>query len=127
MRDWNKLTVTRKKKLLWEVFTKYIKMRDNWTCVTCGKQAKGYGMGGGHYIAKGACGAEYYFHERNVHAQCTDCNLRLEGNRPAYREFIIKKYGDETLLDLENNYWKPCKDYPYEEKYRYYTSLVEAH
>ena len=95
------------KKKLWEHFTAYIKERDNWTCVTCGKKAKGYGMGGGHYIAKGGCGNEYYFHERNVHAQCTNCNLKLEGNRPAYREFILRTYGEETLHDLENNYHKP--------------------
>lgn len=124
IRNWAKMTVSKKKKLLWEVFTKYIKLRDNYTCVTCGQHSKGQGMGGGHYIAKGACGADYYFHEKNVHAQCTHCNLTLEGNRPAYRAFIIKKYGQEVLEDLENNYWRPNKEYPYEEKYRYYTELI---
>jgi hypothetical protein len=66
-------------------------------------------MGGGHYIAKAACGLDYYFSERNVHAQCTYCNLTLEGNRPAYRAFILGRYGRATLLDIERNYHRPCK------------------
>lgn len=66
-------------------------------------------MGGGHYIAAGACGLDYYFSERNVHAQCTHCNLTLEGNRPAYRAFILRTYGRGTLKDIESNYHKPCK------------------
>lgn len=77
-------------------------------------------MNAGHYIAKGACNAEYYFHEKNVHAQCAYCNLVLEGNRPAYRAFILRTYGEETLFDLENNYRGATKDYPYEEKINHY-------
>lgn len=120
-----KRTKSSLKKALWKVFTKYIKARDNYTCITCGIQAEGFGMGGGHYMARGACGAEYYFHEKNVHAQCTSCNLKLEGNRPAYRAFILKRYGPETLKDLEMNYHKPCPDYPYEAKINHYKSLIQ--
>jgi hypothetical protein len=113
------------KKKLWKIFAVYIKIRDKWTCVTCGKYDTGYGMGAGHYIAKAACGAEYYFHEKNVHAQCTDCNLRKEGNRPEYRKFILRKYGQDTLDDLEKNYHKPSIDYPYVAQISHYTALVE--
>lgn len=119
-----KAKISTLKKKLWAIFTLYIKMRDHWTCVTCGKFAKGYGMGGGHYIAKAACGAEYYFHEKNVHAQCTYCNLTLEGNRPAYREFILRTYGKKTLADLETNYHKPSPYFDYEAKIEHYTRLV---
>lgn len=80
-------------------------------------------MNAGHYIAKGACGADYYFSEKNVHAQCSYCNLALEGNRPAYRQFIVKTYGDDVLWDLENNYRTPSPDYPYKEKIEYYKNL----
>lgn len=88
--------------------------------MTCGKYATGHGMGGGHYIAKAACGNDYYFHEQNVNAQCTNCNLRLEGNRPAYRQFILEEYGEEVLNDIETNYHKPCPEYPFEEKIKEY-------
>lgn len=83
-------------------------------------------MGGGHYIAKGACGLDYYFSERNVHAQCTRCNLQLEGNRPAYRAIILRRYGRATLLDLETNYHKPCKwtREDFETKIAYYKAKV---
>lgn len=117
------MSISSQKKKLWKVFATYIKNRDKWTCVTCGKQAYGQGMNAGHYIAKGACSAEYYFHERNVHAQCAYCNLALEGNRPAYRKFIMSKYGEDVLNDLENNYRGASKDYPYEEKTCYYEKL----
>lgn len=124
MRKVKKKTTGKLKKDLWTVFTKYIKQRDNYTCVTCGKRAEGQGMGSGHYIAKAACGAKYYFSEENVNAQCTNCNLTLEGNRPAYRAFIIKKYGTDTLKDIEMNYHKPCPDYPYEKQIEHYKKLI---
>jgi len=120
-----KKTITSQKKKLWAVFTKYIKARDGNVCVTCGRKVEGHGSQGGHYIAKGACGLEYYFHEKNVHCQCGDCNLRLEGNRPAYREFIIRKYGMEALLDIERNYHRPCHDYPFDQKVAHYKKKLE--
>lgn len=120
-------TISNLKMRLWRVFTLYIKARDKYKCFTCGKWAEGQGMGGGHYIAKAACNPEYYFHEKNVHAQCTHCNLQLEGNRPRYRERIIEKYGMETLIDLETNYnksivWSIPK---YQEMIQYYTKQLK--
>lgn len=120
-----KKTSAKLKKDLWEIFTKYIKARDRYTCVTCGKRAESYGMGGGHYIAKAACGLDYYFSEKNVNAQCTYCNLTLEGNRPAYREFIISRYGMDTLLDIERNYHKPSIGYPFEQKIELYKQKLK--
>lgn len=104
------------KKALWEVFTKFIKARDKYTCFTCGRRSEGQGMGGGHYKPKGACGAEYYFSEINVNAQCTYCNLTLQGDQVNYRERLVKKYGEDVVMDIDLNYHKPCPDYPYEEK-----------
>lgn len=108
------------KKLLWKHFATFVKNRDKWTCVTCGKQATGQGMNAGHYIAKAACGNEYYFSEKNVHAQCAYCNLALEGNRPKYREYILRTHGEAILHDLETNYRKPAPDYPFEAKIEEY-------
>lgn len=113
------------KKNLWKIFARWVKERDRWTCVTCGRKVDGYSANAGHYIAAGACGLEYYFSERNVHCQCTVCNLRLEGNRPAYRAFILSRYGETTLKDIETNYWKPCKDFPFEAKIAHYQALLE--
>lgn len=77
-------------------------------------------MNAGHYIPKGACGNDYYFDERNVHAQCFHCNCVLEGNRIKYREFILTKYGKDALEELETRYGTTNRDYPFEEKIAYY-------
>lgn len=82
-----------------KIFALYIKERDNWTCFTCGKQARGHGMQNGHYIPRGACGLELYFSEENCHAQCYKCNHELEGNRHVYREKLGEKIHNK-LYDI---------------------------
>lgn len=114
------------KKALWKVFTEYVKNRDGWRCVTCGKRAEGQGMNGGHYIAKAACGLDYYFSEFNTHAQCVTCNLTLEGNRPAYRRFILERYGPDVLRDLETNYHRPSVGFDFEAKIAEYKGKLAA-
>lgn len=110
---------------LWKVFADYIKERDNWTCITCGKRTRGPGMNAGHYIAKGACGADYYFSEINVNAQCVNCNLKLEGARNVYRIRLIQKYGLDLVLDIEQNYWRTNRVYPYEKKMAEYKDKLK--
>jgi 5-methylcytosine-specific restriction endonuclease McrA len=90
------------KKKFWVVFSLYIRTRDNFTCVTCGKKGEGKGMHAGHYITKSVGGLSLYFHEQNVHAQCYHCNINLSGNWTAYEEFIIKTYGEEVDKELKD-------------------------
>jgi len=118
-----KRTKAQLKKALWKEFAIFIKNRDEWRCVTCGREGSGHGMNAGHYIPKAACGMEYYFSEQNVHAQCPGCNLFLSGNHPEYRKYIIRKYGEEVLEDIEKNFRIPCPDFPLEEKIEYYKNL----
>lgn len=121
-----KKTTAKLKKELWAVFTKFIKTRDKYICFTCGKYDEKYGMGGGHYKPKGACGADYYFSEINVNAQCTYCNLTLQGNQVIYRQRLVQKYGEEAVLDIEKNFGRVNRYYPYEERIIYYkTKLSE--
>ena len=113
------------KKKLWRIFTKFIKERDQWTCYTCGTVATGWGMGGGHFISKGACPPSLYFSEDNVHAQCTNCNLKLEGNHYVYGIKLGKKLADKLIkqrLELQGEIWS-IEDYQskikeYEDKYK---------
>jgi len=35
-----------------------------------------------------------------VHAQCYRCNIHLSGNWTAYREFILRTYGQEVDNEL---------------------------
>lgn len=96
MKRKRKHTINWYKKQLWKIFTIYIKNRDNWTCYTCGKQARGWGMSGGHFIPKSVGGLILYFHEDNVHAQCSYCNLQLEGNHYEYG----LRLGQEKVAEL---------------------------
>lgn len=121
-------SVAKLKKELWTWFTLWVKRRDSYKCVTCGAQTEGRNAQGGHYIAKAACGLDYYFSPFNVHCQCGNCNLRLEGNRPVYRNFILTVYGEGILKDLETNYHKPAFWTPeeWQEKIAFYKALALA-
>ncbi len=99
LEKWN---LNKWKKEFDKVFAVYIKDRDKWTCFTCGKYATGLGMNNGHYIPRGACGLELYFSEDNCHAQCFECNLKLEGNRHVYKE----KLGEEVHNKLYEIFYK---------------------
>lgn len=122
-----KLTIGKLKKKLWEVFSKYIRQRDNYTCVTCGQKGEGSGMHAGHYITKAVGGLGLYFHEQNVHAQCYRCNIHLSGNWTAYRAFMLRKYGEKVEKELMRMKEQVCKwtEYDYEQKIEYYKSLLE--
>lgn len=119
-------TTAKLRKELWKIFTYYIKERDNWTCFTCDRKAVGQGMGGGHYKPKGACGADAYYSEINVNAQCTFCNLTLQGNQVEYRKRLVKKYGEKIIAELDKTFRNPNKSFPYEEKVAYYMAQYKA-
>lgn len=106
-------TKTKLKKDLWTVFSRYIRLRDALdyqqnhpeyfgeplaVCVTCRRVGKALGQGGmqaGHFIP-GRQGS-YVYDERQVNAQCYRCNVELKGNWPEYLEFMVAKYGQETV------------------------------
>lgn len=84
-------------------------------------------MGGGHYKPAGACGLNYYFSEINVNAQCTYCNLTLQGDQVNYRARLVEKYGEAVVQDIDNNYHKPTINFPFEEKIEYYKNKVKQY
>lgn len=123
------MSISTRKKALWKVFSAYIKARDKYVCQTCGKKVEGYNCQGGHYIAKAACNPEYYFHEGgNVMCQCGACNCFLEGNRPAFRQKIIDRFGKEALDDIERNYNKSIiwSEDTYRQKEKYYKEKLKT-
>ena len=69
------------------------------TCKTIGTWK--YKMQAGHFIPRGSRGQSgVYYDERNVHAQCKDCNHYKEGNTLVYLDFMIGKYGQDTVDQL---------------------------
>ncbi len=110
-------TVSVLKRKLWEVFSKYIRERDNYTCFTCGRKGEGSGMHAGHFIAKSAGGLLLYFHEKNVNAQCYQCNINLGGNQYIYGKKLGKTA--EELYKLKGKVVK-WSTLDYEEKIALY-------
>lgn len=97
------------KKKFWTVFSKYIRERDNNICFTCGKKCEGKGSHAGHMIPKASGGLSLYFHEKNVHCQCFNCNINLGGNGAIYAMKFIQKYGQEEfdeIIRLKNQGYK---------------------
>ena len=81
-------------------FQKWIRFRDaNDGCISCGSTTADI-YHAGHYFK-----AETYrgliFDEMNVNKQCSKCNIYLNGNESAYREGLVRKYGEEAVKALE--------------------------
>lgn len=76
----------------------YIKERDHYRCVTCGKRAMGQAMHCGHFISRKS--QFFRYDSRNCHAQCAYCNKFLSGNWAAYFEAMVKMYGREVVDEM---------------------------
>lgn len=90
---------------LWIPFSKYIRLRDSddnglCTCFTCGLQQdwNSGGMQAGHFIGRRHWATRY--HEKNVHAQCTRCNMYQSGMQYEYGLKLDAKYGEGTSKEL---------------------------
>ena len=107
----------------WEWCSKYIRMRDaveyhknhpeqdfGWVeCCTCGRLIRAFkNCDAGHWIERGRGGMSgVYFDERNIHAQCKNCNggfyagknIRAEVDK-SYDQFMLRKYGQEVIDQL---------------------------
>ncbi len=103
-----KPTISSVKKKAWDLFSKYIRVRDCLKttgcasfglCVTCGKRYHFKLLQAGHFIP-GRHNANL-FSERGTHAQCYNCNINLRGNTLEYRRKIIQMYGEGADLQLE--------------------------
>ena len=94
-------TISKLRKELWKLFSLYIRTRDNFTCVTCGKRGTGGAIHAGHFITGATCSAKLYFDPTNVHAQCYHDNINLSGNWVKYEEFMVKTYGQKHVDTLK--------------------------
>lgn len=56
----------------------------------------------GHFIGKGFGGKSgVRYDERNINLQCISCNRFQEGNKLEYRKFMIDRYGEKVIEELE--------------------------
>lgn len=79
-------------------FSRWIRARDNHTCVTCGKVCDPKQSQAGHYISR-----VYYstrWSETNVHCQCYACNVCRHGAMVDYTIFMINRYGADYIQKM---------------------------
>ncbi len=127
-------TITAKKKVLWKIFSIYIRMRDSLEttgtithgkCCTCGRDYLIGKLQAGHFIP----GREdnILFDPSCVHAQCYRCNVQRSGEWVKYFRFMEKKYGREGIDELMIRSETKCKITPewIETATAYYLEKIE--
>ena len=82
-----------------DIFSLYIRTRDNFTCYTCGKEGNKTNIDCGHFISRAKLGTRY--DEINCHAQCKGCNIMRKGNLTAYALRLEKDFGQGILQELD--------------------------
>jgi hypothetical protein len=91
-------------------FNEFIRLRDaGLGCVSCDKTIDWHGQWhAGHYKTIGAR-PDLRFNESNVHKQCSQCNNFLSGNVAMYRIELIKRIGEDRVLEIEKDAGNPMK------------------
>lgn len=104
-------TKTSAKKKAWDVFSKYIRLRDalltmhnkiQARCISCQKPYPAFGrkcLQAGHFLPGRR--NSVLFHEDLVHAQCYNCNVNLGGNWVAYERVMIALYGQKKVDEFK--------------------------
>lgn len=121
LRKRGKSELSKLKAEAWKVFSLFIRERDKYKCITCGKEGRGSFMHAGHFISRK--NNSVLFNEKNVHAQCFNCNLWRQGESGIYAQEIIKRYGIEEFDALvakgkEIKQWTPQELKEIAQKYR---------
>ncbi|NDG52015.1 MAG: recombinase [Flavobacteriia bacterium] len=100
-----KPTVTKLKKKLDAIFSKYIRLKyadkDGFVeCFTCGvkKFWEKDGMQAGHFMSRKHTSTR--FDEQNVKPQCYSCNCHFYGRQFIFGQNLNKKYGEGTAEKL---------------------------
>lgn len=88
-----------------KIFSEYIRLRDSdqygmIRCISCGKRIKWKQADAGHYIYRSHMALR--FDEKNVNAQCRECNRFKAGNLEKYKRGLIIKHGRFIIDYLEN-------------------------
>ena len=103
-------SMSKLKKKLWDVFSLYIRTRDNFTCFTCGKSKEKNPdtvFQAGHLFSRIKTAVCYA--EMNVFCQCAFCNFKHQSDPDIYRDKFIAVYGPEQFVALKAKRNAICK------------------
>ena len=95
-----------------KLFGDFIKRRDKWTCVLCGKTKENAVITNGHLIKRGK--KIHLFSELNCHALCSGCNKLDNYDHDIYVNWFIKVYGlkrYQTLFNSRNKLFQIKRGY----------------
>lgn len=125
-----KPTVSKLKKKLDEIYSKYIRNKyadkDGYcTCVTCGVRKHWKEMQNGHYIPRTHNSTRWY--DRNCHPQCVSCNVFMKGRMDEYALFLVWTYGQGILEELHKKKSEifPIKTFWLEEQIQKYKEIIK--
>lgn len=94
-------------KQLDNIFSLYIRERDNHTCIVCRVTNKTHVIQCGHLFSRVSRSARW--DEKNANAQCSGCNLRHEHDFEPYRRIWVEKYGQDEYNILYAKWSKSTK------------------
>jgi len=114
-KKWTARRIKTLKRKAWEATSKFVRERDKYKCVTCGRK----GNHCGHYQRNSERkadlgGNELWYDLRNLNCQCVVCNNYESGNLANYALFLERKHGKGVLQELNKLYNKPKKWTPEE-------------
>lgn len=117
-------SLSKYKKELDSIFSKYIRERDKGECYTCGLKRLPKEMQAGHFVPRQYLATR--FDEINVHCQCYSCNMLYNGQPSAYALRLERDYGKGTVERLEASRQVTTKlSIPwYQEKIQEYTKKL---
>jgi len=115
-----KLSISKLKKELDAIFSKYIRSRDNGQCYTCTKKDEPKYMQNGHFVPRQYLSVRY--DEINCHCQCYACNMLYNGQPSRYAQRLRHDYGDDTIDKLEQKRHETLKLYPQD-----YLDMIEIY
>lgn len=76
-------------------------------CCSCGAPRRYETIEPGHYFDKKMGGSSgVCLDERNINGQCSICNTFLNGNKKRYKDFMLKKYGQKVLDELQMKHYQ---------------------
>jgi hypothetical protein len=109
------------KRRAWDAFSIYIRKRDakrdelildgdRAFCISCGRDYPAFGVGclqAGHFIP--GRNIKVLFDEKQVFAQCYNCNITLKGNWAEYYKKMVALIGIEAVEEMVNTHHETVK------------------
>ncbi len=96
------------KNTVWKTVSKYIRLKeclettgsfDYGICCTCGTPKSFVELDAGHF--ESGRSNSILFYEKGIHIQCQSCNRFREGNKVAYYQYMVKKYGQDEIDKIQ--------------------------